>query len=83
MPWFGSNSANRKGPDSKNVKGPDNKLVKGNDASKARGPDALKPQGPKVKAKGSQFSFFKKKDKDKYGASSAGMANSQRVIEVQ
>lgn len=76
MPWFGSNAANRKGPDNKNVKGVDTKLAKGSDASKAKGPDASKPQGSKVKAKGSQFSFFKKKDK--HGATSAAM-----VIEVQ
>lgn len=82
MPWFGSNAANRKGPDSKNVKGTDSKLAKGNDSTKAKGPDASKPQGSKVKAKGSQFSFFKKKDKEKHGCTSSG-ANCQRVIEVQ
>ncbi|OQR70716.1 hypothetical protein BIW11_11447, partial [Tropilaelaps mercedesae] len=82
MPWFGSNAANRKGPESKNAKGADSKLAKGSDAAKAKGPDASKLQGAKVKTKGSQFSFFKKKDKEKHGNTSANVS-SLRVIEVQ
>lgn len=76
MPWFGSNASNRKGPDPKNLKGQEAKNVKGCESKLSKGPDPSKVQGPKVKAKGSQFSFFKKKEKH-------GNHVSQRVIEVQ